>query len=58
MGGAAEFGAELRFSERVNLTADVRWIEIDEQADMIKSDAGLVGADPVSYGVSIGWRFR
>jgi hypothetical protein len=25
---------------------------------MLKSDTGLVGADPVSYGLSIGWRFR
>ena len=58
LGGAAEFGAEWRFGERVNLTADVRWIDIDGQADMIKSDLGLVGADPVSYGLSIGWRFR
>jgi hypothetical protein len=57
-GGAAELGAELRLSERANLTADVRWIEIDDQADMLKSDTGLVGADPVSYGLSIGWRFR
>jgi hypothetical protein len=58
LGGAAELGAELRFSERVNLTADVRWIEIDGDAEIIKSDSGLVGADPVTYGVSLGWRFR
>ncbi len=58
LGGAAELGAELRFSERVNLTADVRWIEIDGEASVLKSDKGLVGADPVSFGLSIGWRFR
>lgn len=58
LGGAAELGAELRFSERVNLTADLRWIEIDGDAAIIKSDSGLVGADPVTYGVSLGWRFR
>lgn len=58
LGGAAELGAELRFSERVNLTADVRWIEIDDTAQVIKSERGLVGADPVTYGVSLGWRFR
>lgn len=58
LGGAAELGAELRFSERVNLTADVRWIEIDDAAAIIKSDSGLVGADPLTYGVSLGWRFR
>lgn len=58
LGGAAELGAELRFSERVNLTADVRWIEIDDAAAIIKTDDGLVGADPVTYGLSLGWRFR
>lgn len=58
LGGAAELGAELRFSERVNLTADVRWIEIDDAAEIIKTDSGLVGADAVTYGVSLGWRFR
>lgn len=58
LGGAAELGAELRFSERVNLTADVRWIEIDDAAEIIKSERGLVGADPVTYGISLGWRFR
>lgn len=58
MGGAAELGAEFRLSERANLTADVRWIEIDDDASLLKIDGGLVGAAPVSYGLSIGWRFR
>jgi hypothetical protein len=58
LGGAAELGAELRFGERVNLTADVRWIDIDDAAEIIKCSSGLVAADPVTYGVSLGWRFR
>ena len=58
LGGAAELGAELRVSEQVNLTADVRWIELDSEASLLRSEHGLVSPDPVSLGVSLGWRFR
>jgi len=58
LGGAAELGAELRVNERVNLTADVRWVELDPDASLLRSENGLVSADPVSLGVSVGWRFR
>ena len=58
LGPAAEVGAELRLSETINLTGDVRWIEIAGDAGVMKSKNGLVGADAVSVGVSIGWRFR
>lgn len=58
LGGAAELGAELRVSEQVNLTADVRWIELDSDASLLRSEHGLVSPDPVAVGVSLGWRFR
>jgi len=58
LGAAAELGAELRLSERLLLQADVRWAELDEQAALLRSENGLVGADAVSLGVSIGWHFR
>lgn len=58
LGAAAELGAELRFSERLLLQADVRWAEIDGDAVFLRSEDGLVGADAVSVGVSVGWRFR
>ena len=58
LGAAAELGAELRLSERLLLQADVRWAELDEQAALLRSEDGLVGADAVSLGVSIGWHFR
>ena len=58
LGGAAEIGAELRVSEQVNLTADVRWIELDSDASLLRSEHGLVSPDPVAVGVSLGWRFR
>jgi hypothetical protein len=58
LGAAAELGAELRLSERLLLQADVRWADLDEQAALLRSEDGLVGADAVSLGVSVGWRFR
>jgi outer membrane protein len=58
LGAAAELGAELRLSERLMLQADVRWADIDAQAALLRSEDGLVGADAVSLGVSVGWHFR
>jgi outer membrane protein W len=58
LGAAAEIGAELRLSERLLLQADLRWADLDEQAALLRSEDGLVGADAVSLGVSIGWHFR
>ena len=58
LGAAAELGAELRLSERLLLQADLRWADLDEQAALLRSEDGLVGADAVSLGVSIGWHFR
>jgi hypothetical protein len=58
MGAAAEIGAEWRASERWNVGADLRWVEIDPDASLLRSEYGLVGADAFSVGVSVGWRFR
>ena len=58
LGAAAEIGADLRLSERLLLQADLRWADLDEQAALLRSEDGLVGADAVSLGVSIGWHFR
>jgi hypothetical protein len=58
MGGAAELGAELRLSEQVHVNADVRWVELASDASLLRASDGLVSADPVSVGISLGWRFR
>lgn len=58
LGAAAELGVEVQLSERAHLNADVRWIEIDGDAIALRVKDGLVGADPVTFGVSLGWRFR
>ena len=58
LGAAAEVGAEVQLSRRLMVNADLRWADLDEDAVLLSSDGGYVGADPVSVGVTIGWRFR
>jgi outer membrane protein W len=40
------------------VNAELRWAEVDTDATLLRSAEGLVGVDPVSVGVSVGWRFR
>jgi len=58
LGAAAEIGAELQLSSRLLVNADLRWADLDHQAVLLRAGEGYVGADPVSVGVSVGWRFR
>jgi OmpW family len=58
VGPVAEFGAELALNARVSLNADVRWCDLDERADLLRGLYGPVAADPVTLGVSVGYRFR
>ena len=51
LGAAAELGAELRLNERLMIRADLRWVDLAAEATMLRADSGLVGADPVSFGV-------
>lgn len=58
MGAAAEVGAEFRVSQQLMVNAELRWADLDTDAVLLRSEDGLVGADPLSVGVSVGWRFR
>jgi hypothetical protein len=58
LGAAAELGAELRFNGNAMLQADVRWVDLASDAILLRSEDGLVGADAVCLGLSVGWRFR
>jgi len=58
VGPAAEFGAELALNARVSVNADVRWVDLDERADLLRGSSGPVAADPLTLGVSVGYRFR
>jgi len=58
VGPAAELGAEYAFSDQVRLNADLRWVELDERADLLYGSYGPVAADPVTLGIRLGYRFR
>jgi OmpW family len=58
VGAAAEVGAEYRPSERLVVSADLRWAGLQDDAARVSRDDLLLAADPVSLGVSLGWRFR
>jgi opacity protein-like surface antigen len=58
VGPAAELGAELALNARVSVNAGVRWCDLDERANLLRGSYGPVAADPVTVGVSVGYRFR
>jgi OmpW family len=58
VGPTAELGAENAVSDQVRLNADVRWVDLDARADLLRGSYGPVAADPVTLGVSLGYRFR
>ena len=58
VGPAAELGAELALNDKVSVNADVRWADLDQRADLLRGSYGPVAADPVTLGVTVGYRFR
>lgn len=58
VGAAAEVGAEFRPNERLLVSADLRWAGMSDDAARVSRDNLLLDADPISLGVSLGWRFR
>jgi hypothetical protein len=58
LGAAAELGAEFRLSERMQVNADLRWIELDDAAQALRGEHGPVSAAPWVLGLAFGYRFR
>ena len=58
IGAAAELGAELRVSQQLMLSADLRWADLADDAELLRNDGNLIIADPVVLGLTVGWRFR
>lgn len=58
IGAAAELGAEWRVTGSLAVAADLHWMDLASDADLLRGRYGLVAADPLGLGVSLGWRFR
>ena len=58
LGAAFQAGAELRISEKLRLSADLRWADLPDDASALRAAYGPVGADPVTLGLKVGYRFR
>lgn len=58
IGAAAELGAAWRVSNTLALAADLHWIDLASDADMLRVGSAMVAADAVAVGVSLGWRFK
>lgn len=58
IGAAAELGAAWRVSSSLALAADVHWVDLASDADMLRVGNSMIAADAVALGLSLGWRFR
>jgi outer membrane protein len=58
VGAAAEAGAELRVSERLLFTANLRWADLDDDVGALRGQNGPIAADPLVLAFSVGYRFR
>ncbi len=56
-GLAAQLGADYDLNDRWSLGANVRWIDIDAEAEVNGVGIGDVEVDPIVYGITLGYRF-
>jgi hypothetical protein len=55
-GVMAEVGASWRLTSQLHVETDIRWIDLSRDARLLRSDAALVGGDPVALTLSLVWR--
>ena len=46
------------FGDERAISNVLRWADLNEDAVLLRANGGYVGADQVSVGLSVGWRFR
>jgi len=56
-GLAVQLGADFDLNDRWTLGANVRWIDIDTEAEVDGVSIGDVEIDPIVYGITLGYRF-
>jgi len=55
---AAKLGSELRVGEAAFVGIDLRWLDLDDDASLMRTEDGMVDASPWATCVTVGWRFR
>ncbi|MGB5103120.1 MAG: OmpW family outer membrane protein, partial [Steroidobacteraceae bacterium] len=56
-GPAAQVGVDIGVSQNWFVNLDVRWIDIDADAELNGGEIGTVEIDPMVYGVHVGYKF-
>lgn len=56
-GLAAQLGADYEISDSMSLNLDVRWIDINTDAELDGAALEEVEIDPIVYSLTLGWRF-
>jgi len=57
VGLAAQLGVDIALNENWFINADVRYMDIETDADVDGASIGTVQIDPLIAGVSVGFRF-
>ena len=55
-GVMAEMGAAWHLTRQFEMAADVHWFESNSAGRLLRTDAGLITADPVALTLSVAWR--
>ena len=56
-GAAVQVGLIFKTNAGFDITADVRWIDIDADIQVGGASVGTVAVDPLVYGLYMGWNF-
>ncbi len=56
-GVAAQLGADFELSDTTYLNLDLRWINIETDAELDNTPVETVEIDPLVYSLTFGWRF-
>ncbi len=57
IGLAAQLGADMDITESMHLNFDIRWMDIDTEAELDGVVLEGVEIDPLVYSLAVGWRF-
>ena len=48
----------MRLGEAAFVGVDLRWLDLDDDASLLRTQYGMIDASPWATRVTVGWRFR